>query len=66
MPVNNFDIDNWNELKKVEFLRDHSITLFEAPWIKTFTDDFDEDIKKSLERKRYDDIWKKIKLKMKW
>lgn len=65
MSNNKFDTEKWNELKRIEFLRDHSVILFEAPWIKDFIDDFDEDIKKSLERKKYDDVWEKIKLKMK-
>ena len=55
MPVYNFDIETWNEIKKIEFLRSRDWQI-----------DFTESIRKLQERKKYDDVWEKIKKKNNW
>ena len=55
MPVNNFDIETWNEIKKTEFLRG-----------KGWEVDFTESIRKLQERKKYDEVWELIKKKNHW
>lgn len=55
MPVYNFDIETWNEVKKIEFLKS-------SDWEVDFT----EALKKIKEQENYDKIWKEIKIKMKW
>ena len=55
MPVNNFDIEtsSLDDVKIKEFLRDDPI-------------DFTESIRKLQERKKYDEVWEKIKKKNNW
>lgn len=55
MPVYNFDIETWNEVKKIEFLKSSDWEI-----------DFTEALKKIKEQENYDKIWKEIKIKMKW
>ena len=55
MPVNNFDIETWNEVKKIEFLRG-----------KDWEIDFTEGLKKIKERENYDKIWQLIKKRNNW
>ena len=57
MPVNNFDIETWNEVKRTEFLRRGG---------PNWQIDFTEALKKIKEQENYDKIWKEIKIKMKW
>ena len=53
------------KIKNIEFLRGGPIK-FETPWVNDFIKDFDEDYKKSLERKKYDEVWELIKKKNGW
>lgn len=58
MPVyndNDFDIERWNEVKKIAFLRNSS-------WLI----DFDEVLKKIKEKENYDKVWKLIQKKNNW
>ena len=55
MPVYNFDIETWNEVKRIEFLRS-------SDWEVDFT----EALKKIKERENYDKIWELIKKKNNW
>ncbi len=57
MPVNSFDIDKWDELKRIEFLRNGG-NVWEV--------DFTEALNKIKEREKYDNVWEEIKIKMKW
>jgi len=57
MPHNNFDIETWNEIKKIEFLRCGG---------PNWQVDFTESIRKLQERKKYDEVWEKIKKKNNW
>ena len=59
MPVNNFDIETWNEVKKIEFLRDANM---KDGWQVDFT----ESIRKLQEQKKYDEVWELIKKKNHW
>ena len=56
MPVyNNFDIETWNEVKKIEFLKSSNWQI-----------DFTEALKKIKEQENYDKVWKFIKKKNNW
>ena len=58
MPVyNNFDIERWNEVKKIEFLRQGA---------QHWQIDFTEALKKIKEREKYDKVWELIKKKNHW
>ena len=57
MPANNFDIERWEEVKKIEFLRQGG---------EHWQIDFDEVLKKIKEREKYDKVWEKIKIKLNW
>lgn len=57
MPANNFDIERWEEVKKIEFLRQGG---------EHWQIDFDEALKKIKEREKYDKVWEKIKIKLNW
>lgn len=57
MPYNNFDIETWNEVKKIEFLRRGG---------PNWEIDFTEAYKKIAEREKYDKIWRLIKKKNNW
>ena len=57
MPANNFDIERWDEVKKIEFLR-HGGEHWQI--------DFDEALKKIKECEKYDKVWEKIKIKLNW
>ena len=59
MQVNNFDIETWNEVKKIEFLRDANM---KGGWEVDFT----ETLKKIKEREKYDKVWELIKKKNNW
>jgi hypothetical protein len=48
MPINSFDIETWNEVKRTEFLRQGG-----ANWQVDFT----EVLKKIKEQEKYDKIW---------
>lgn len=52
---NNFDIETWNETKKIEFLRSRDWEV-----------DFTEALKKIEEQQKYDEVWKLIKKKNNW
>ena len=54
MPVNNFDIETWNEIKRTEFLRRGG---------PNWQFDFTEAIRKLQEQKKYDEVWELIKKK---
>ena len=57
MPVNKFDIETWNEVKRTEFLRKGG-----PNWQVDFTEAF----KKIKEQEKYDKIWELIKKKNNW
>ena len=57
MPINSFDIETWNEVKKTEFLRRGG-----PNWQVYFT----EALKKIKEQEKYDKIWELIKKKNNW
>lgn len=57
MPVNNFDIETWNEVKKIEFLRQGG---------QYWQFDFTEALKKIKEQENYDKVWELIKKKNNW
>ena len=57
MPVYNFDIERWEEVKKIEFLRQGG---------KHWQIDFTEGLKKIKERENYDKVWELIKKKNNW
>ena len=57
MPINSFDIETWNEVKKTEFLRRGG-----PHWMCDFT----EALKKIKEQEKYDKIWELIKKKNNW
>jgi len=57
MPQYNFDIETWNEVKKIEFLR-HGGPNWQI--------DFTEAYKKIKEREKYDKVWQLIKKKNNW
>ena len=59
MPVYNFDIETWNKIKKIEFLRDANM---KGGWEVDFT----ESLKKIKERENYDKVWELIKKKNNW
>lgn len=54
MSVNNFDIETWNEVKKIEFLRQGG---------QHWQIDFTEALKKIKEQENYDKVWELIKKK---
>lgn len=56
MPNYGFDIETWNELKRIEFLRSGG---------NKWQVDFTEALKKIKEQEKYDKIWEEIKTKMK-
>ena len=53
----NFDIETWNEVKKIEFLRCGG---------PNWQFDFTEALKKFKEQEKYDEIWQLIKKKNNW
>ena len=53
----NFDIETWNKLKKIEFLRQGG---------QHWQIDFTEALKKIKERENYDKVWELIKKKNGW
>ena len=55
MPVYSFDIETWNEIKKIEFLRSSDWQI-----------DFTEALKKIKEQEKYDKVWELIKKKNHW
>ena len=55
MPAYNFDIETWNEVKHIEFLKS-----------KHWEIDFTEALKKIQEHENYDKIWELIKKKNGW
>lgn len=57
MPVYNFDIETWNEVKRTEFLRQGG---------SNWQIDFTEALKKIKEQETYDKIWELIKKKNNW
>jgi hypothetical protein len=57
MPVNNFNIETWNEVKRIEFLRQGS---------PNWQIDFTEALKKIKEQEKYDKVWELIKKKNGW
>lgn len=57
MPAYNFDIETWNNVKKIEFLRKGG-----PHWQVDFT----EALKKIKERENYDKVWELIKKKNNW
>jgi hypothetical protein len=57
MTINNVDINRWNEVKNIEFLRSGG-----QHWQLDFT----EALKKIKERETYDKIWELIKKKNNW
>ena len=57
MPANNFYIERWEEVKKIEFLRQGG---------EHWQIDFTEALKKIKEREKYDKVWEKIKIKLNW
>lgn len=59
MTTNNFDIERWNTIKKIEFLRDANMR---GGWEIDFTETF----KKLQEREKYDKVWELIKKKNNW
>lgn len=59
MITNNFDIETWNKIKKIEFLRDSNM---KGGWQVDFTNA----LKKIREREKYDKVWKLIKKKNNW
>jgi len=59
MPAYNFDIETWNEVKKIEFLRDANM---KGGWQIDFT----EALKKIKEQENYNKVWKLIKKKNDW
>ena len=59
MTTNNFDIETWNKIKKIEFLRDSNM---KGGWQVDFT----KALKKIREREKYDKGWKLIKKKNNW
>lgn len=59
MTTNNFDIEKWNEIKKIEFLRDANM---KGGWVVDFT----EALKKIKEREKYDKVLELIKKKNNW
>ena len=59
MTTNNFDIETWNKIKKIEFLRDVNM---KGGWQVDFTNV----LKKIREREKYDKVWELIKKKNNW
>jgi len=57
MTTNSFDIETWNEVKKIEFLRQGG---------QHWQFDFTEALKKIKEREKYDKVWELIKKKNGW
>ena len=57
MSVYNFDIETWNEVKRIEFLRQGG---------PCWQFDFTEALKKIQEQEKYDRVWEKIKIKLNW
>ena len=57
MSVNNFDIERWNEVKRIEFLRCGG---------SNWQIDFTEVLKKIKEQENYDKVWELIKKKNGW
>ena len=55
MPAYNFDIETWNKVKQIEFLRGKG-------WEVDFTKAFE----KIKEREKYDKVWELIKKKNNW
>ena len=55
--IKNFDLETWNKIKQIEFLRDGRNS-----WEFNFT----ESIKKFQEREKYDKVWELIKKKNHW
>ena len=53
--VKNFDLESWNKVKKIEFLRNSDWQI-----------DFTEALKKIKERENYDKVWELIKKKNNW
>ena len=53
--VKNFDLETWNKVKKIEFLRNSDWQI-----------DFTEALKKIKERENYDKVWELIKKKNNW
>jgi len=52
-----FDIERWNEVKKIEFLRQGG---------QHWQIDFTELLRKMTEKEKYDKVWEKIKKKNNW
>ena len=52
-----FDIETWNKIKRTEFLRNDG---------NKWEIDFTEALKKIQKQQKYDEVWKKIKIKMNW
>lgn len=57
MPINSFDIETWNEIKKFE-----PLLTAKNGWEVDFT----EALKKIKEQEKYDKIWELIKKKNNW
>ena len=57
MPAYNFDIERWEEVKKIEFLRSGG---------QHWQIDFTEALKKIKEQETYNKIWELIKKKNNW
>jgi len=49
------DIETWNKVKQIEFLRG-----------KGWEIDFSEALKKIKDKEKYDEVWQKIKKKNNW
>ena len=52
-----FNIETWNKIKRIEFLRGGG---------NGWEVDFTEALKKIQEHQKYDEIWEEIKIKMNW
>lgn len=50
-----FDIETWNKVKQIEFLRG-----------KEWQIDFSEALKKIKDKEKYNEVWQKIKKKNNW
>lgn len=50
-----FDLESWNKVKKIEFLKNSDWQI-----------DFTEVLKKIKEREKYDKVWELIKKKNNW